>query len=497
GGDGGGGGGAFEIVALGRMTVAGELKAQGGDGDWGNMSAGNTGYDGSSGVDGDMGYDGSMSTNGGSGQDGMPGHGGDGGLGGMEGFAGGGGMGGMGGPGGMGNYEEGGNDGENGYEGWCGMYGGSMGPGMDADMGIDGSYTGNGGMIGGVGGMGGIGAAGGDQAAGGDSGAGGMGGAGGGGAGGTVKLFASVIDGTGASVNAAGGIGAQNGDSGRFLFGNNTTTAFAGSVNANQENFEGSRDTNPFIDGGTTQTPYIPGLDGGAEVYGKTTLDASDPGFRTELSALFSSLTNNDMAALYRMDVGPTGFSDDYDQYDMLLYIVLTDESINDPQMGVDSQSFLHQLQERGMDANPLFGGSGASDLSELAGYEVYATLIPESVESIAMEGTYGGTLLSNSTANLLTGEALLLSVMPGDANGDKIVDVSDLGIMATNYGSNDAEWSTGDFNHDGIVDVSDLGILASNYGKVSAQTVPEPSTFAGLLGLCLAGLLSSARGRR
>ena len=45
-------------------------------------------------------------------------------------------------------------------------------------------------------------------------------------------------------------------------------------------------------------------------------------------------------------------------------------------------------------------------------------------------------------------------------------MDVSDLGILAANYGTtNDATWPTGDFNEDGKVDVGDLGILAANYG--------------------------------
>ena len=87
----------------------------------------------------------------------------------------------------------------------------------------------------------------------------------------------------------------------------------------------------------------------------------------------------------------------------------------------------------------------------------------------------------------------------PGDANLDGYVDVSDLGILATNYGTTSgAEWGDADFTGDGVVDVSDLGILATNYGTVpTAQAaVPEPSTLAGLLGLCLAGLLVNVKRR-
>jgi len=56
---------------------------------------------------------------------------------------------------------------------------------------------------------------------------------------------------------------------------------------------------------------------------------------------------------------------------------------------------------------------------------------------------------------------------LPGDANGDKIVDVADLGILAANYGTTSGmTWADGDFTGDEAVDVADLGILAGNYGQ-------------------------------
>ncbi|NLE28982.1 MAG: hypothetical protein GX629_04855, partial [Phycisphaerae bacterium] len=63
---------------------------------------------------------------------------------------------------------------------------------------------------------------------------------------------------------------------------------------------------------------------------------------------------------------------------------------------------------------------------------------------------------------------------IPGDANGDGVVNVGDLGILAANYGRDlqaqgvpQAQWwGLGDFNNDGVVNVGDLGILAANYGS-------------------------------
>jgi hypothetical protein len=73
---------------------------------------------------------------------------------------------------------------------------------------------------------------------------------------------------------------------------------------------------------------------------------------------------------------------------------------------------------------------------------------------------------------------------LPGDANGDGVVNVGDLGILAGNYGTLEgATWEMGDFNGDGAVNVGDLGILAGNYGSSVAASVPEP-TCLSLLGL-------------
>ncbi len=87
---------------------------------------------------------------------------------------------------------------------------------------------------------------------------------------------------------------------------------------------------------------------------------------------------------------------------------------------------------------------------------------------------------------------------IPGDANQDGAVDVSDLGILATHYGATSGkEWAQGDFTGDGAVDVSDLGVLATHYGETAvAANVPEPASFAILtVGLVLS--IGLTRGRR
>ncbi|MFI5240411.1 MAG: dockerin type I domain-containing protein [Candidatus Saccharimonadia bacterium] len=66
-----------------------------------------------------------------------------------------------------------------------------------------------------------------------------------------------------------------------------------------------------------------------------------------------------------------------------------------------------------------------------------------------------------------------------GDANGDGVVNITDLSILASNWGATGATWAQGDFNGDGVVNILDLSILATNWGSVTSSGVgPYPTSF-------------------
>ncbi len=74
---------------------------------------------------------------------------------------------------------------------------------------------------------------------------------------------------------------------------------------------------------------------------------------------------------------------------------------------------------------------------------------------------------------NLSSGGAYL----PGDANLDGFVDVSDFNIWNSNRLQQLASWCGGDFSADGFVDVSDFNIWNSHKFEVSGgASVPEPT---------------------
>lgn len=92
---------------------------------------------------------------------------------------------------------------------------------------------------------------------------------------------------------------------------------------------------------------------------------------------------------------------------------------------------------------------------------------------------------------------------LPGDANGDLKIDITDFNILSSNFspGDNSKTWTGGDFDGDGDVDITDFNSLSSNfapsgYGLSSSLAVPEPgiSAMAVLLTIMLCRRPSALR---
>lgn len=94
-----------------------------------------------------------------------------------------------------------------------------------------------------------------------------------------------------------------------------------------------------------------------------------------------------------------------------------------------------------------------------------------------------------------------LFEPLPGDGNGDDIVDAADYTVWANAFGQMGIG-IPGDYNGDEVVDTADYTIWANNFGQTvtapagTSAAVPEPSTFT-LAGLSLMGLIAYGRRRR
>lgn len=120
---------------------------------------------------------------------------------------------------------------------------------------------------------------------------------------------------------------------------------------------------------------------------------------------------------------------------------------------------------------------------------------------SIAVSGAYsGGARVAQEGVNYtIAAFNASRTAIGGDANLSGFVNVTDLGVLATNYETGAGKiWSTADFSGDGIVNVTDLGILATFYtgtgtAVAASAAVPEPATIA-LVGLAAAAVMFRRR---
>jgi hypothetical protein len=228
---------------------------------------------------------------------------------------------------------------------------------VDADA--NGGNGGNGGF-GGIGGLGGQGAL------------------GGGGAGGTVKLYGTIVDADNTLVRTTGGFGVSNGGNGRTILGSNVAGSGPATTGSNVSSFTGTRGDNPFVKG-VDDTAFIADLVGGAELFGLLNgIDANDAAF----AAVNMGKPANALGAILRLDLGPTGYADDYAGFDMLLFLNLTADALIDPMLGFDplanDPAFRQSLLSGGFATQAAFGGSGPAVLGSLGGFGVYATLVSE-----------------------------------------------------------------------------------------------------------------------
>jgi hypothetical protein len=129
------------------------------------------------------------------------------------------------------------------------------------------------------------------------------------------------------------------------------------------------------------------GLVGGAEAFGLTTLSSQD----SSIAAMLTNAPPDATGAMILMDKGPAGLAQDWDGFDMLLMVNLTDNAIAGPRLGLGSYedgghcSYLTILLQGGYASEDAFGGYGPTVLAQLPAHGAYATMVPEGSTEVNM----------------------------------------------------------------------------------------------------------------
>jgi rhamnogalacturonan endolyase len=126
----------------------------------------------------------------------------------------------------------------------------------------------------------------------------------------------------------------------------------------------------------------------------------------------------------------------------------------------------------------PRGGGADVAPLS--VNYDSAAHTATFSFAGILPDGNYEAILPAGRVADLASNwsaasYSMDLFVLGGDANHDRIVDITDLYILASNWHGTAKVFSQGDFNYDTKVDAKDLGILSTHWQAALPAPAPTP----------------------
>jgi hypothetical protein len=80
-------------------------------------------------------------------------------------------------------------------------------------------------------------------------------------------------------------------------------------------------------------------------------------------------------------------------------------------------------------------------------------------------DGSYTLAVSATDNQNNVGSSSATIYISNGDLNFDGYVNISDLAIMAANWGRTGATYTEGNINGSGIVNISDLAIMAVNWG--------------------------------
>ena len=185
--------------------------------------------------------------------------------------------------------------------------------------------------------------------------------------------------------------------------------------------------------------------------------------------------------------------------------------------VGTTSASDLYVLQMSYDPAAVTHGTTSPTLAENVGGHFIGATFGNTGGSAFEINGAYDGNLTLGhygiDTTNHVVwavvnsaGDFESIQRLPGDANGDGHVDLTDLSTVLNGFGSTTALWSSGNFDGAATIDLTDLSAVLNNFGATppSASDIvasgsgaiadtPEPASL-GVLSLGMIALIKRRR---
>lgn len=124
-----------------------------------------------------------------------------------------------------------------------------------------------------------------------------------------------------------------------------------------------------------------------------------------------------------------------------------------------------------------LTSGQPLSTSGAVVSYDSSTRVATWQFSGVLPDGDYRATLpagsVSDTSGTPLASDSLCnFFALGGDANRDRLVDIKDLYILASNWSGDNKLFSQGDFNYDGKVDANDLAVLSAHWQQNLASPV-------------------------
>jgi hypothetical protein len=121
------------------------------------------------------------------------------------------------------------------------------------------------------------------------------------------------------------------------------------------------------------------------------------------------------------------------------------------------------------------------SRMTVVAGSEDLAAVLAN-VTTFRFLSAVTPSFMGDVVAATLGADDLRAMTLPGDANFDGVVNLSDFNVLASNFGTQTgATWQRADFNFDGVVNLNDFNLLAGNFGQTVSGPGVTPDDWAAL----------------
>ena len=160
-----------------------------------------------------------------------------------------------------------------------------------------------------------------------------------------------------------------------------------------------------------------------------------------------------------------------YDSSNLNQIVRGSDVMIDDGQIELTLPAYSITLLELPGDGDGIRGDFNSDGTIDVADIDLICEAVHDGNNAAFFDLTGDGLVDSADMDEMILN---VVGTLHGDANLDRVVDISDFNVWNANKFSTDRGWSGGDFNCDGVTDISDFNVWNSNKFQSANRAMPN-----------------------